>query len=320
VKMDFRGDLMDILTTFVLKDWTLAQPLQLREGFAGQDMFVIPRPVLAHARQHPLIRSVYPTDIGWFPTAGHHYRDRPEGARQDHLMMCIGGHGFAVIDGQQTRLREGELLVIPRGVPHTYWADDADPWSIYWVHFLGDEADYYVDRIPRRGQSVPVEPGAQEEAERLFRYCLDALYEGYGLPTLIYAAQSVQHILSLLLYRNQALPMEPRKKSWRSNLDSVIDHMQNHLHETLRLDDFAREADLSVSHFSELFRAQTGQSPMAYFIHLRVRAACRLLDLSDKPIKVVAIETGYRDPYYFSRVFKKAMGISPEKYRAIKKG
>jgi YesN/AraC family two-component response regulator len=59
---------------------------------------------------------------------------------------------------------------------------------------------------------------------------------------------------------------------------------------------------------------------MAYFIHLRVRLACRLLDLSDKPIKVVAIETGYRDPYYFSRVFKKAMGLSPEKYRAIKKG
>ena len=59
---------------------------------------------------------------------------------------------------------------------------------------------------------------------------------------------------------------------------------------------------------------------MAYFIELRMRLACRLLDLSDKPVKVVAIEAGYRDPYYFSRVFKKAMGLSPEKYRAIKKG
>lgn len=45
-----------------------------------------------------------------------------------------------------------------------------------------------------------------------------------------------------------------------------------------------------------------------------------LLDLSNKPIKSVVIETGYRDPYYFSRVFKKSMGISPEKYRDIKKG
>jgi AraC-like DNA-binding protein len=283
-------------------------------------MFVIPRPVLSHARQHPLICPVYPTDVGWFPTAGHHYRDRPRGAGQDHLMMCTGGHGYAVIDGQQAHLRAGELLIIPRNVRHTYWAADDNPWSIYWVHFLGDDADYYIDRIPRRGQPVAIEPAAQDEAVRLFRYCLDALYEGYSLPTLIYAAQSVQHILSLLLYRNQALPMEPRKKDWRSSLDTVIEYMQDNLAQPLRLEDFAREADLSVSHFSELFRAQTGQSPMAYFIHLRVRFACRLLDLSKKPIKVVAIETGYRDPYYFSRVFKKAMGISPEKYRAIKKG
>jgi AraC-like DNA-binding protein len=320
MKMDSFDELMDILTTFCAEGHQVSQPLQLREGFAGQDMFVIPRPVLARARQHPLIRPVYPTDVGWFPNAGHHYRDRPLGARQDHLMMCTGGHGYAVIDGQEAHLRAGELLIIPKNVRHTYWAADDDPWSIYWVHFLGDDAAYYIDRIPRPGQPVAVEPTAQDEAVRLFRYCLDALYEGYGLPTLIYAAQSVQHILSLLLYRNPALPMEPRKKDWRSSLDTVIEYMQENLTQPLRLGDFAREAELSVSHFSELFHAQTGQSPMAYFIHLRVRHACRLLDLSDKPVKVVAIETGYRDPYYFSRVFKKAMGISPDKYRSIKKG
>lgn len=235
-------------------------------------------------------------------------------------MMCIDGHGYLDIDGQEAHLQAGELLIIPRDTQHTYWAADDDPWSIYWVHFLGEDADYYVDRIPRRGQPAPIEPAAQDEGIRLFRYCLHALYEGYGLPTLIYAAQSVQHILSLLMFRNQALPMEPRKKSWRSSLESIFEYMQDHLDEPLRLDDFAREAGLSVSHFSELFRAQTGQSPMAYFIHLRMRLACRLLDLSQKPIKVVAIETGYRDPYYFSRVFKKSMGISPEKYREIKKG
>lgn len=283
-------------------------------------MFVIPRPILARARRHPLVCSVYPTDIGWFPSAAHHYRDRPQGARQDHLMMCVAGHGYAVIDGRETHLSEGELLVIPRETKHTYWAADDNPWSIYWVHFLGEDADYYVERIPGRGNTVPVAADAQKEAVRLFRYCLDALYEGYGQRTLIYAAQSVQHILSLLLYRNHALPTEQRKKDWRSDLESIFEFMHAHLNEPLRLEDFAREAGLSVSHFSELFRSQTGQSPMAYFIHLRMRLACRLLDLSNKPIKVVAIETGYKDPYYFSRVFKKAMGLSPEKYREIKKG
>jgi AraC-like DNA-binding protein len=297
-----------------------ASTLKLREGFAGQDMFIIPRPVLTRARRHPLIRSVYPTDIGWFPNAGHHYRDRPEGAAQDHLMMCVGGHGYVVIEGQKVHLQAREVLIIPRYTPHTYWAADDDPWSIYWVHFLGDDADYYVDRMPRRGHPVPIDAAAQDEAIRLFRYCLDALRDGYGLPKLIYASQSTQHILSLLLYLNAALPMEPRSGKQRRSLESVIDFMQSSLNQPLRLEDFARQAGMSVSHFSELFRTQTGQSPMAYFIQLRMRLACRLLDMSGSPVKTVALEVGYRDPYYFSRVFKKSMGISPDKYRAIKKG
>ena len=294
--------------------------IKLREGFAGQDMFVIPRPALVLARQHPLVRSVYPTDIGWFPVAAHHYRDRPKGARQDHLMMCVDGHGYVVVKGQKAHLRAGEMLIIPRNVAHTYWAADDDPWSIYWVHFLGDDADYFIERIPRPGQPVPIESAAQNEAVRLFRYCLDALLDGYGLPTLIYAAQSTQHILSLLLYRNQSLPMERRSGKRRASLESVVEFMQINLDSPLRLEDFAREAGMSVSHFSALFRAQTGQSPVAYFVHLRMRLACRLLDLSDKPIETIALETGYRDPYHFSRVFKNSMGIAPGRYRNIKKG
>lgn len=293
---------------------------QIRDGFAGQDMFVIPRPVLARAIQHPLIRSVYPTDIGWFPTAGHHYRSRSDGAGQDHLMMCIGGHGYAEFLGQRAHLTPGQLLIIPRDCQHRYWAADDDPWSIYWMHFLGDDATYYTDRIPHPGEPVPVDPAAQAEASRLFRDCLDALQDGYGMPTLIYAAQSAQHILSLLLYRNRALPVERREARRKEHLDLTLQFMQRNLQESLRLEDFATNAGLSVSHFSEMFRTQTGESPMAYFIHLRVRHACRLLDLTDKPIKTVAADTGYRDPYYFSRVFKRVMGSSPEKYRAIKKG
>ena len=128
---------------------------RMREGFAGQDMFVIPRPILARAARHPLIRSIYPTDIGWFPRAGHHYRHREHGAGQDHLMMCVRGHGYAEIDGEEAHLRAGQLLIIPRDRPHRYWASEDDPWSIYWMHFLGEDSAYYVDRVPIPGQPVP---------------------------------------------------------------------------------------------------------------------------------------------------------------------
>ncbi len=139
-----------------------APKIQLRDGFAGQEMFVIPRPALAAVSSHPLVRSIYPTDIGWFPAAAHHYRERPNGARQDHLMLCVNGSGHLTIDGQRLRLRANEMIVIPRDTPHSYWADDEDPWSIYWVHFQGEDVDYLTGRLPRIRQAVPVERSALE--------------------------------------------------------------------------------------------------------------------------------------------------------------
>lgn len=294
--------------------------IHLREGFAGQDMFVIPRPILADARRHPLVRSLYPTDIGWFPSARYHYRERVNGAPEDHLMMCIGGHGYVVVDDVESELRAGQMLIIPRDSRHRYWASDDEPWSIYWMHFQGEDADYYVDRMPNSAKSAAVEAATQQEAIRLFRDCLGALEGGYGIPTLIYAAQSAQHILSLLLFRNPDLPVEPRLESRKAKCQEIIDYMHSRIADPVSLEGFAREAGLSVSHFSEIFREHTHHSPMDFFTHLRIRAACRLLDLTHKPVKAVAIETGYRDPYYFSRVFKKVMGVSPEKYRVVKKG
>lgn len=293
---------------------------RLREGFAGQDMYVIPRPILGSANQHPLIRALYPTDIGWFPEARYHYRSRVHGANEDHLMMCIGGHGFVIVDNNKIHLQAGQILIIPRHTKHKYWAADDSPWSIYWMHFRGRESGHYVERMPGPGQTAQVDRDTQSEAVRLFRDCLDTLDKGYALPNLIYAAQSARHILSLLLFRNQAFPMEQQTRQVQQRLASTLEFMLENISEPLQLEDFAHQAGLSVSHFSEQFRDRTGQSPMSYFTEIRIQHACRLLDLTEKPVKAIAVETGYSDPYYFSRVFKKIMGQSPEKYRTSKKG
>ena len=283
-------------------------------------MFVIPRPILTEVRRHPLVRGLYPTDIGWYPKARYHYRDRINGAPEDHLMMCLGGHGYVVVDGKKNHLSAGNLLIIPRNRRHTYWADEDEPWSIYWMHFRGEHSSYYVDRIPSIAEPVPFDTPSRNEAVRLFRDCLETLEDGYTLPTLIYAAQSARHILSLLLFRNSALPQKQSQGRSRLNCDAVIEYMNSRLHEPVRLKELADHAGLSVSHFSEMFRDQMHQSPLTYFTQMKIRTACRLLDLSDKPVKTIAIEIGYVDAYYFSRVFKKVMGTSPDKYRAIKKG
>lgn len=79
----------------------------------------------------------------------------------------------------------------------------------------------------------------------------------------------------------------------------------------IMLDDMANHAGLSKSHFSRIFRDQTGYSPVEYFIHLKVQKALSLLVLTKLPVQEIARMVGYADPYYFSRLFKKIVGVSP---------
>ena len=59
--------------------------------------------------------------------------------------------------------------------------------------------------------------------------------------------------------------------------------------------------------------------PIDYFLHLKMQKACQLLFSQDMKIKQVALQLGYEDQYYFSRIFKKYMGMSPEQYRVSTK-
>jgi len=72
---------------------------------------------------------------------------------------------------------------------------------------------------------------------------------------------------------------------------------------------------LSASRFAHRFRAETGYAPIDYLTRMRVQRACQLLLSTASPVRDVADRLGYRDPYYFSRVFRRVMGTPPSTYR-----
>ena len=73
--------------------------------------------------------------------------------------------------------------------------------------------------------------------------------------------------------------------------------------------------NLSATHFSRPFRRYFGSSPMHYVIQQRMARAASLLAETAAPIKQVAHAVGYDDPYYFSRLFKRTVGLAPGAYR-----
>lgn len=293
--------------------------IRIREGFKDQVLYVIPRNAVSRLHDHPLIFPLMPTDLGWYPNARFHYCERPQGASEHILIFCVEGDGWYNLDGRRGTLHKNEALLIRRDTPHIYAASDDAPWSIYWLHFIGTSADLFVRQLSADEHTIAVDADAVAALRQLFVECCNSLATGFVLQRMIYASQTLHLLLATLFFNNRAFaPM--LQTSRFHNLDSTLAFLEQNRHGSLTLAEMAAHAKLSPSHFSRLFKEQTGYSPMDYFIHLKMQTACNLLYLTDMTVREVSFELGYDDPYYFSRLFKKVMGISPRQYRSRPQG
>jgi AraC-like DNA-binding protein len=102
-------------------------------------------------------------------------------------------------------------------------------------------------------------------------------------------------------------------------VDSAIQYMQEHINENFTLNELSNLYRYSPSRFSSLFKQKTGYAPIDYFIQMKMQKATQHLDFTDQSIKQISFDMGFDDPYYFSRRFSKVIGMSPTKYRSIKK-
>lgn len=95
----------------------------------------------------------------------------------------------------------------------------------------------------------------------------------------------------------------------------VLDHVDAHLADPLGGDRLAEVAHLSTSRLTRLFREHLGTSPQRYVEQQRLIRAKQLLDLTRRPVGVIARELGREDPLYFSQRFARFTGQSSMAYR-----
>jgi AraC family transcriptional regulator of arabinose operon len=291
---------------------------QKGEGFPGQRIVVLPRAVLTQAMQHPLLRGLLPTDIGYFPRAKGHLRERTQSLDQAIFIHCGRGAGWCELAGTKHMIRTGELVVIPAGIPHAYGADSVHPWTIHWFHTQGALLGDFLRELNVTPQQPVLRPDASTPFLGLFEEILDTLEHGYTTHQLIFAAQALAHLLAVLT-REQGRASQHQPGTMQRIMQTIA-YMKEHLNQPLQLDTLASLANLSRSRYVALFKQQAGYAPIDYFIRLRMHRACQLLDTTDASVKEVAAQLGYEDPLYFSRVFRAVNDLTPTEYRRTRKG
>lgn len=288
--------------------------IRKKEGFEGQRAIVLPRKIIyQYCGNDPLLAGVHITDIGYYPKAKFHFRERLHGIDQHIIIYCIEGKGWTEIGKAKQTIQPGDFIVVPAETAHRYGADENDPWTIYWVHFKGHLVKHIVELMIKQLKNYKGFIHYNDARIKLFDEIYVTLEKGYRMDNLYYANMCFWHFLTSFIFDEKF--NYPGKEKTTDQVDLSIDFMQKNLNLTLTLEDIARSVNLSVPHYSAIFKKKTGFAPIEYFNHLKIQKACQYLQFTDLRVKEIAAELGIEDPYYFSRMFSKLMSVSPNDYR-----
>lgn len=147
--------------------------------------------------------------------------------------------------------------------------------------------------------------------------------------TAIEYKKDTKEISSILEYRGEALKVtftnymswlyqcrEGAKEEVYSDIimeaKELIDHSYS---KDINLEMISRKVNISPYYFSKIFKEETGENFIDYVTAIRIEKAKEVLKERDCSIKEVCIQVGYKDPNYFSRLFKKQVGVTPTEYR-----
>ncbi len=267
--------------------------------------------MVAQHSEHPLLEGLHLISAGYYPRAERQYAER-ETIDEYVIVYCTEGRGWYHSGRQGGVMNKGDVLFILRDSFHAYAADTYEPWTLLWAHFKGTHVPYLLEMAGVTQDNPVLFIGERLPLINLFNDILNTLQLGFSLYYLVNAAASLRQILANIALLSSYSPPAGDKDS---NMDSVINFMVAHLTEQCTLDDFAAQASMSRSRFSRMFHQKTGYAPVDYFIRLKIQKACELLDTTDMTVSEVSLHLGYNDQYYFSRIFKKIMAISPRQYR-----
>ena len=226
------------------------------------------------------------------------------------LAMATAGRAVYFLEGKSMEVEAGTLMLFGPGQERSAMSDEADPWSFYSTSFsLRPRNESTARAIAELPTARPLY--APSEAETLFEELAHTWTSaGPGHQMICYSL-----VLRLLYLCVRSHTDTQRPIPHRRRLENVVQLLHRRSEEPFRVAELAEMAGLSESRFRVLFKHLTGLSVVQYQTRIRINKARGLLLSGEYTVTRVAELVGFRDVYYFSRVFKQFTGINPSSLR-----
>lgn len=244
------------------------------------------------------------------------------------LVVVMSGSAEHVVEGERFPIKKGDVFVMGSGIRHGY--DDVHGLRLCNMMFRpeallgGDhdikrhsgfhalfllEAQFNKDMGFR--SRLKLQPADFAEVEQLLDHAVkEYSAELPGKKTMLLSC-FMQIVVKL-----SRLYDAPEKSREISGMAEAAAFMENHYMEDISIESVLDISHYSQRHFIRLFSAAYNTTPQKYLMNIRIRHACSLLRDSVLSVTETALRCGFADSNYFSRAFRKAVGVTPSQYRA----
>ena len=259
------------------------------------------------------VKLLYANDARYDP----HWHSMPHTHPCAELFFVIGGKGSFHLQDLIYPVQQGDLVIVNTGFEHTETSDatapleyivlgveglealsarpDMNGWATVSLHGLGTDLAPYLHAIVREMELK--EPGFQSICQGL-----------------------LEVVLALLIrHANFTFSLADGDKKSSRECSMVRRYIDAHFKENLSLDQLAALAHVNKYYLVHSFTREYGTSPINYLISRRIQESRRLLESTNHSLSQISHMLGFSSPSYFSQVFRKQEGISPQEYRKASK-
>lgn len=282
----------------------------------------------------PQMKLSYFTDDDSFPffiQYGRHDEDLYIHSHEDffELVIVLNGNASHIVDDEKFQIRKGDVFVIGNNTSHGY--QDTSDFRICNIMYRLENlfpGNYDITRCAGFHALFLLEPYVSKEykfASRLKltqadfditrkmvdRMLLEFQNKSDGWRTMLQSSFMTLVVTLSRLYDFNGSFKEPDI----INIAIAISYIENHFTEDISLQLLAKLSHYSERHFTRIFNETYHTTPINYIISLRIRSACKLLRESPVSVCEIASRCGFNNSNYFSRIFRKQLGITPTQYR-----
>lgn len=273
-----------------------------------------------HMSKEPLTEEARISSIGIEKRTSTDYywdgRMRPNDLNTCIFQYTLNGYGEVRVGEKTFTVKAGEAFIVKVPSEHCYYLPEGSPeWEFIFITLKGDKVEECWDYLSSQfGLIVHVDNNAPliYLLQKIYQF---ALKEGIE-DTFTSSAFAYEFVMGLYRFA-KGLDSQP---TWiPDDILMAIQFMMTRYHEPLSLEAIAEHAGLSKYYFTNKFHKYMQTTPIQFLTKRRIQKAMELLSTTNKTIQEIALETGYDNANYFSKVFKKRIGTSADNFRKDKK-